>query len=334
MPRAEVVRAKAQARGARSARATGEHARDAAPLGERRAGRRRARATRSAASKASSPISVLAGGQRDRRCAAPVAAIRSTAGRRAAAPRARPGAKLAELLRHDQRRRRASQAWLASTITSASAPAAARTAARLARSRAAPKPTLSLNARVPARRSALDHVARPLGIDAAGVDRHRACRRRCARRVAASRCARAAVRRAAPRGRAGAMSTPAIACAIGPGSPDWIASTAVFALDSSRRQPRGDANAAADDERREQRLDQARAMLGTARREVAPGLAPADGAVVVLDAHEDRRPVVHDAERGAHRHLDRPAQHDAPRRARCAEAAASGGCPGCRWASA
>ena len=37
------------------------------------------------------------------------------------------------------------------------------------------------------------------------------------------------------------MSTPAIACAIGPGSPDWMASTAVRA-DSSSKAARGDAN--------------------------------------------------------------------------------------------
>ena len=36
------------------------------------------------------------------------------------------------------------------------------------------------------------------------------------------------------------MSTAAIACAIGPGSPDWIASTAVFAL-ASRKKSRGEA---------------------------------------------------------------------------------------------
>ena len=47
-----------------------------------------------------------------------------------------------------------SQAWLASTITAAPAPAAARTAARFSRSRASPKPTFSLNAVWPASRSA------------------------------------------------------------------------------------------------------------------------------------------------------------------------------------
>jgi hypothetical protein len=65
----------------------------------------------------------------------------------------------------------------------------------------------------------------------------------------------------------------------------------------------------ADDERREHRLDQARAVLGAARRKVAPRLAPAERAVDVLDANQHRGAVVHDAERRPHRHPDRPAQH-------------------------
>jgi hypothetical protein len=103
------------------------------------------------------------------------------------------------------------------------------------------------------------------------------------------------------------MSTPAIACAIGPCSPDWIASTAVRA--ERARNARAATRRPADDERREHRLDQAGAVLGAARREVAPRLAPAERAFAVLDANEDGGPVVHDAERRAHRHPHRPAQH-------------------------
>ena len=52
------------------------------------------------------------------------------------------------------------------------------------------------------------------------------------------------------------------------------------------------------------------AVLGAAWREVAPDLAPAEGAIVVFDAHKQGRSVVHDAERGLHRRGDRAAEKE------------------------
>ena len=62
--------------------------------------------------------------------------------------------------------------------------------------------------------------------------------------------------------------------------------------------------------RRKDAFDQACAVLGADRREVAPGFAPAGDACIVFRAHEHRRPVMHHAERSAHGRLDRATEHE------------------------
>ena len=62
-------------------------------------------------------------------------------------------------------------------------------------------------------------------------------------------------------------------------------------------------------QRTDHRLDQPGAVFGAARREVAPDLAPAVCALGVFEPHQHGRPVVHHAERRAHRRGDRAAQH-------------------------
>jgi DNA-binding GntR family transcriptional regulator len=51
-------------------------------------------------------------------------------------------------------------------------------------------------------------------------------------------------------------------------------------------------------------------VFGGARREVAQGLAPAEGAILVFGADEGRGSLVHGAERGAHRRSDRAAEDE------------------------
>ena len=59
------------------------------------------------------------------------------------------------------------------------------------------------------------------------------------------------------------------------------------------------------------RLQQPCPVFGTAGGKVAPGFAPAVHAVFILQAQQDSRPVVHDAERGTNRFFDgRPENED------------------------
>jgi hypothetical protein len=48
-------------------------------------------------------------------------------------------------------------------------------------------------------------------------------------------------------------------------------------------------------------------VLGAHRGKIAPGFAPPDDAVLVLDAHQDHGPVAHHAERRDDRRFDRSA---------------------------
>ena len=174
-----------------------------------------------------------------------------------------------------------------------------------------------------------DRVAGPLGIDAAGIDRHAGLAR------SPSPATRDRWRQSGrPRRRAArscrAMSTPAIAWAIGPGSPDWIASTAVRAV-SSANAASAEANARPTSSGASTRLDQAGAMLGAARREVAPGLAPAVRAFGILHPDEHRR-----AGRAScrTRFAPAPSPASAGRALRCARArAVARDFPGCLCSS-
>ena len=63
-------------------------------------------------------------------------------------------------------------------------------------------------------------------------------------------------------------------------------------------------------QRRDDGLHEPRPMLGAAGREVAPHLAPAMGAVAILEAYQHRRTVRHGAERRADRFVDRRAKDE------------------------
>ncbi len=199
------------------------------------------------ASKASSPIAfspAASGIGTPRRGAA----IRATAGRRAAAPRASRARARPRRRRHRDRRRRGPRpGWHRPSRRAARRRRRAlRRGWRVARLAEA---DLELERRVAGAAQRGDRVAGPLGVDAARVDRHR-CRRVALRRRARARWRQSGTpaRRAARSCRA--MSMPAIACAIGPGSPDWIASTAVSRRQLAKRRLRR-REGAADDERRE-----------------------------------------------------------------------------------
>ena len=93
-------------------------------------------------------------------------------------------------------------------------------------------------------------------------------------------------------------------CANGPHSPPL--QRAHLGLGAQgRKEGVGAPDGAAEHEIGEVLDDEARAVLGARRRPVGEDLAPAMGAVPVLQPEEDGRPVAHHAEGGRDRHLDR-----------------------------
>ena len=80
------------------------------------------------------------------------------------------------------------------------------------------------------------------------------------------------------------MSTPAIACANGPGSPACSASTAVCRCVSYVERLGDIAKHPARHDRSEHAVHEARAMLGTHGGKVAPDFAPAGNAVTASSA--------------------------------------------------
>src|SRR5690606_22593823 len=62
-------------------------------------------------------------------------------------------------------------------------------------------------------------------------------------------------------------------------------------------------------QRLQYRLDQQCAMLGPARREIAPDLTPTVRAITILYAYKDRGTAIHRTERGTHGVFQGIAQH-------------------------
>ena len=101
------------------------------------------------------------------------------------------------------------------------------------------------------------------------------------------------------------MSMPAIACANGPGSPDCSASTAVCCRQVETAS--ADCRSAAGRERREHAVDEARAVLGADGGKLHQ-TSPQPAMPCVSSARDEHhRAVVHRAERGRDRRLERSA---------------------------
>ena len=155
------------------------------------------------------------------------------------------------------------------------------------------------------------HLPRARRIDAAGIDPDSAAV--AAEQLPQRRCCGGARRDPTPRDRfrrSPARTDPARRIA---------APAPTVACVSFSKTSDGLAGGKSGYQRRQHLVDQPRPVFRAGRREIRPDLAPADMAVIILDANEHRRPIQHPAERGDDRRRQRIAIAEGLRRVRMAK---------------